>query len=67
MQVTTLEREFLFNNQPLPDPNPAFSLREVAEHFAVLYPELTSSNIEQLGVVDGKQQFKIARAVGTKG
>jgi PRTRC genetic system protein C len=67
MEISQLRREFKYNSVKLPDPNPAFSLTQVRDFFANVYPEIISADIEG-PVIDGdKHTYNFRRAVGTKG
>ncbi|WP_082616398.1 PRTRC system protein C [Massilia sp. Root418] len=69
MSITTqeLQREFKYNSVKLADPNPAFSLSQVRDFYANVYPEITSADIEGPEVVGNKNTYSFRRAVGTKG
>lgn len=69
MSITTqeLQREFKYNSVKLPDPNPVFSLSQVRDFYANVYPEITSADIEGPEVVGNKNIYSFRRAVGTKG
>jgi PRTRC genetic system protein C len=67
MQVQALEREFKYNSVKLADPNPAFTLAQVRDFFANVYPEIISADIEGPEVVGNKNVYSFRRAVGTKG
>lgn len=69
MSITTqeLQREFKYNSVKLADPNPSFTLAQVRDFFANVYPEITSADIEGPEVVGNKNIYSFRRAVGTKG
>lgn len=69
MTITTqeLQREFKYNSVKLPDPNPTFTLSQVRDFFANIYPEITSADIEGPEVLGSKNIYSFRRAVGTKG
>lgn len=67
MQTTELQREFKYNSVKLADPNPAFTLVQVRDFFANVYPEIISADIEGPDVIGNKQIYSFRRAVGTKG
>ncbi|HWW69675.1 MAG TPA: PRTRC system protein C [Duganella sp.] len=67
MKIQELIREFKYNSVKLPDPNPAFTLVQVRDFFANVYPEIISADIEGPEQVGDKQVYSFRRAVGTKG
>lgn len=67
MDVQTLAREFRYNGVALPDPGPQFSLEQVRDFYAAMYPEITSAAIEGPESVGAKTVYTFRRAVGTKG
>ncbi len=67
MQTTELQREFKYNSVKLADPNPAFTLVQVRDFFANVYPEIISADIEGPEMIGNKQVYSFRRAVGTKG
>lgn len=67
MKIQELIREFKYNSVKLPDPNPAFTLVQVRDFFANVYPEIISADIEGPEQIGDKQVFSFRRAVGTKG
>ncbi len=67
MDIQTLTREFTYNGVALADPNPAFTLPQVRDFYANVYPEITSADIEGPKQVGAKAIYTFRRAVGTKG
>lgn len=67
IQVTALQRVFVFNGAKLPDPGPKLSVEEVRSMFVNTYPELATATIEGPTPVDGAMQYTFVRAVGVKG
>ena len=67
MNIETLERQFRYNNQTLPDPNPKLEPGAVAEHYAALYPELTTCSIEGPEVKGKRSLYTFVRRIGTRG
>jgi len=67
MDIQKLTREFRYNGVVLADPAPSFSLPQVRDFYANVYPEITSADIEGPEQVGGKQIYTFRRAVGTKG
>lgn len=65
--VQKLTRVFMYDGQKLADPDPTMSPEQVAEVYAVTFPELATATIDE-PTVDGKKLvFKFDKAVGTKG
>lgn len=67
MDVSAAEREFRYNSVVLKDPNPAFTVEQVREFYAAIYPEIVSAAIEGPTNSNNKLVYTFARAVGTKG
>lgn len=67
MDIQKLIREFRYNGVALADPSHTFSLEQVRDFYANVYPEITSADIEGPQQVGGKQIYTFRRAVGTKG
>ena len=65
--VSAMPREFHYNGQILPDPDPSLSPDRVKSMFAVTYPELATATIEGPTTKDGKMIFSCNRQVGVKG
>lgn len=67
MQVNALTREFRYNGVRLDDPNPAFTLPQVRDFYATVYPEIINADIEGPEAVGASNVYTFRRAVGTKG
>lgn len=67
MDIQNLTREFRYNGVVLADPNQAFTLPQVRDFYANVYPEITSADIEGPEQVGAKAIYTFRRAVGTKG
>jgi PRTRC genetic system protein C len=67
MEVTKGTREFKYNGVALADPGPQYSLEQVREVYAAIYPEIVNADIEGPTVVGSKTVYEFRRAVGTKG
>lgn len=60
-------REFKYNGQALPDPDPKLTVDAVKEFYAHHYPDITNAAIEGPERVGAKMVYEFRRAVGTKG
>lgn len=67
IKVTTLEREFVFDGHPLPDPNPTMSVEQVREIYSPTHPEITTAAVTGPEPIDGKLRYTFSRAIGYKG
>lgn len=71
MKAITLEREFHLKqkdkNIVLQDPNPDYTLSQVADILSNEYPEILNGNFEGPKHIDGKLVYKIKSTYGTKG
>lgn len=68
MQVTTLERTFLYNGVSLPDIDAKMPVEEVKNFYAsTMFPELASAEVEGPEDSNGKLRYSFRKAVGKKG
>jgi PRTRC genetic system protein C len=67
VKVTALEREFVFDGHPLPDPNPNMSVEQVREMYIPTHPEITTAAVTGPETIDGKLRYTFSRAIGYKG
>ena len=67
MQAKTLERQFLFNGQTLPDLGGHYSPAQLKDLYASNFPDLLNAEIEGPNVKDGKAVYTFKRTTGTKG
>lgn len=67
MQAQALIREFKYNSVKLADPSPDFTLQQVRDFFANVYPEIINADIEGPQLIGDKHAYTFRRAVGTKG
>jgi PRTRC genetic system protein C len=67
LAVSAMPREFLYNGQKLPDPDPSLSPDRVRSMFAVTYPELATATVEGPTTKDGKMVYTYVKAIGVKG
>ncbi|MFS2004639.1 PRTRC system protein C [Duganella sp. CT11-25] len=67
MKIQELQREFKYNGVKLADPSSTFSLTQVRDFFANVYPEIINADIDGPEVIGSKQIYSFRRAVGTKG
>lgn len=67
MEINELKRAFKYNGVALDDPNHKFTLVQVRDFFAAVYPEIISADIVGPEQVGNTQTYTFKRAVGTKG
>ncbi len=67
MEINKLVRAFRYNGVRLVDPSRDFSLNQVRDFYANVYPEITSADIEGPEQVGAEQIYTFRKAVGTKG
>ena len=65
--VTALKRSFTFNNIPLPDPGPEFTVDEVKSLYSAQYPDISTALITGPEIKDDVAEYTFVRNVGTKG
>lgn len=66
IEVTPIVRTFTYNGILLPDV-PGLSPRDVRDLYSAQYPELVSAEVEAGPVANGRQDYTLRKAVGTKG
>lgn len=66
LQVTALKRYFNFNGVALNDPGPEFTVDDVRDTYAVVYPDISTAVVETTTDADSIT-YKFVRSVGTKG
>lgn len=71
MEATQLKRQFILKNRDtdiiIPDPNPGYSIDQIAEFLAEDYPEITNAVFGQPTEKDGMLTYEIKSTYGTKG
>ncbi len=67
MKIEKLLREFRYNGIVLADPSDTFTLAQVRDFYATVYPEIISADIEGPEQRGAKTIYTFRRAVGTKG
>jgi PRTRC genetic system protein C len=67
IEINALERKFKYNQISLSDPNPAFTIEQVRDFYANVYPEIINAEIEGPTVEGNTHRYNYRRAVGTKG
>jgi PRTRC genetic system protein C len=67
MQTTTLKRVFLYNGNPLVDPDVSMSPAAVKDTYSAMYPELLNAEINGPVVKETVLEFTFHRTTGTKG
>lgn len=67
LQVTNLKRVFKLDKEILPDPNPQLSIEDVMQHYALKYPELTTSTVHGPTIEGEQAVYQFKTTVGTKG
>lgn len=67
MAITKLVREFKYEEELLPDPDPGMSPEEVISFYSGKYPALTTAHVEDQETKGNKITYTIGAAIGTKG
>lgn len=67
MEITKAKRVFKWKDKTYPDPNPEFSLRQVADHYAGLYPEWVTAKIVEKEVNANQVVFEVTSDFKEKG
>jgi PRTRC genetic system protein C len=67
LAITQLERVFLYGTARLADPDSSMSPQEVKEFYSMMYPELTTAEIEGFTENGEVIEYTFKKAVGTKG
>lgn len=61
------EVEIDYKDIKLPDPNPEWSVKEVMEHYANTYPELTNCSFNEPKIENDELIYKISSDKGQHG
>jgi PRTRC genetic system protein C len=68
MEITQAKRVFIWKDKEYADPNPAFTINQVADHYAGLYPEWVTASITQDNVKkDGTIVYNVKSDFKEKG
>lgn len=67
IEVTALKRTFSFNGVDLPDPGPDFSVEEIRDTYAAIYPDISTAVVQTDTKNDDSVHYTFVRSVGTKG
>lgn len=71
MELKQLTRQFIVDRGgekiTIEDPNPSYSLSEVAEFLSNDYPELLNARFEGPTTKDDKLTYELSKTFGTKG
>lgn len=67
LEVTGIERVFLYKDMRLSDPNPVLTPEDVLVFYSNTYPELTTSNVHGELNERGIMEYKFTTTIGTKG
>lgn len=67
VKIEKLNREFVFEDKTLPDPNPALTPEEVATHYSSIHPELVTAKVGKPKEKGGKMVYTFEMNAGTKG
>jgi len=66
-----VERVFVYNSQSgrqtWGDPGPGFSVDDVRQELATIYPELAKATAKETKLPDGRLQVEFIKKAGTKG
>lgn len=66
MPVKVLKREFEFNKEILPDPDPTMTPEQVISFYSSKYPELITGSISKTKDTEEGILYIIGHGVGTK-
>lgn len=67
LQAVEIKRVFNYNGIDLSDPNPAMSVDEVKQFYAMQFPELTNAEAEGPATANNVSKYVFKRAAGSKG
>ena len=65
--IQTAEREFVYKDKTLTDPNPAFTPEEVMDYYGKDHPELINGKITGPIMKQGKAIYNFNVKMGSKG
>lgn len=66
MPIEVINREFHYEDEILPDPDPSMTPQEVISFYSAKYPALVAGHVEETDDKDGVMIYKIGKAIGTK-
>ena len=66
-KVVEVTRVFKYGTMELNDPDPTMTPEAVMAFYANIYPELNQGVVEGGEIKNNRQEFKLSKAVGTKG
>lgn len=67
LEITGIERVFMYNDTVLSDPNPDLTPEEVLVFYSNTYPILTTSNVHGELNERGIMEYTFKTTIGTKG
>ena len=67
LEVTEIERVFMYNDTVLSDPDPSLTPEEVLVFYSNTYPALTTSNVHGELNERGIMEYTFKTTIGTKG
>jgi PRTRC genetic system protein C len=67
IQVSKIERRFLFKNETISDPNPNMTPYEVLDHLSSIYPQFATAEVNEGEIVDGVLTYNIKEVATEKG
>lgn len=67
MEVLDTVREFIFDGETFPDPNPEMTIGEVTNHYANLYPEWTTASVDYKETEGNIVRYEVRSSFKEKG
>ena len=67
LEAKEVKRKFIFQGIDLDDPGPHMTPEEVRDLYSAMYGELTTAEIRNQGIENGRQVFEFVKKVGDKG
>jgi len=61
------KRIFKYSGQTYQDPGPEYTIEEIKQHLASIYPEVAAAEVQQKTMDDGTLEITFVKRAGTKG
>ena len=67
LQLIAVTRSFSFNGRKLADPDPRWSVAQVRQFYAGMYPSLTNAEVQDEQGANNEIHYTFVKVHGTKG
>jgi PRTRC genetic system protein C len=67
LETRVLARQFVYNDSPIPDPNPSMTVEQVRDVLTAAYPEIATAALSGPEDTGTALRYTFSRAIGSKG